>query len=207
MVKKLLFTATTTVTTTITTTTIPSTTTTTGPTITTTTMPSTTTTTPTTTTLTTPVTTTSTSTTTTVTTTTPATTTPSCEPYQLPNFDTIRNCYLATETDISLNGACDPNLPAYWDEDFNPILGHTHKHGVHWPDAGPEPDCWGYKRCMKFCPDIYPDKIHVCVFDCPCKNGKPMQFNIQRGGCEPKIDSTKCDTTLVHSHCEINSFW
>ena len=132
----------------------------------------------------------------------PATTTPSCEPYEHPDIDPIRSCSIATETDISLNGACDPNLPAYWDEDFNPILGHTHKHGVHWPNAGPEPDCWGYKRCMKFCPEIYPEKIHVCVFDCPCRNGKPMQFDNYRGGCIPKPISAKCDNKLVHYHCD-----
>ena len=141
----------------------------------------------------------------------PATTTPSCEPYEHPDFDPIRSCSIATETDISSGGACYPNSPYFWDnedlskqlydiEGFNSINSHAYKHPL------PLPDCWGYKRCMKFCPEIYPEKIHVCVFDCPCRNGKPMQFDNYRGGCIPKPISAKCDNALVHSHCGINPF-
>ena len=137
----------------------------------------------------------------------PATTTPSCEPYEHPDFDPIRSCSIATETDISSGGACYPNSPYFWDnedlskqlydiEGFNSINSHAYKHPL------PLPDCWGYKRCMKFCPEIYPEKIHVCVFDCPCRNGKPMQFDNYRGGCIPKPISAKCDNKLVHYHCD-----
>ena len=141
------------------------------------------------------------------------TTMPSCEPYEHPNFDPLRNCSIATKEDIKT--FCTPNTPFFWDkehlsekssnEDFNTIMGHAYKYTISWPEPGP--DCWGYKRCMKFCPEIYPDQIHVCIFDCPCRNGNPMQFDEFRAGCVPKANSAICDNTLVHSHCDKIPIW
>ena len=79
--------------------------------------------------------------------------------------------------------------------DFQP-LGHAYK----WPlDA---PDCWGYKRCMKFCEE----KIHLCTFDCPCKYGFPMQFDpgVELGFCKLAPVPDICDPMVVHNNCVNN---
>ena len=127
------------------------------------------------------------------------TTTPSCDWYQPDNFDRIRSCSPVPEDEkyrcqCPVTGDCwrpEKQAMKLYDNENFPPLGHIYK----WPLE--QPDCWGYKRCMKFCEE----KIQLCTFDCPCKNGYPMQFKADRSKCvlEPTPDT--CSTSAIHNHC------